>query len=186
MRRWFLLLVAALIGTAAEAVTFPFPTDNTLFHTATFDGTVGQANAAGIGASQTGDYIEASLFLPQPVTFNTYSFTAPLINYNLSSTALFNILLNGTSIGSFSVNPLDAQAGSVSGADYFGDRTVVGQSTLRILLTNNVTGAVGAGTNGQFTLSVPEPGTWALTIVGFGVAGWSMRRRPRGGLAPRA
>lgn len=35
----------------------------------------------------------------------------------------------------------------------------------------------------SLALSVPEPGTWALLIAGFGVIGGAMRRRARGALA---
>ena len=32
---------------------------------------------------------------------------------------------------------------------------------------------------GQLTTAVPEPGTWAMMLGGFGFAGWMLRRRPR-------
>ena len=31
--------------------------------------------------------------------------------------------------------------------------------------------------------AVPEPGTWAMMLLGFGMVGWLMRRRPRTGAA---
>lgn len=32
----------------------------------------------------------------------------------------------------------------------------------------------------QFLASVvPEPATWAMMILGFGLTGWAMRRKPR-------
>ena len=178
MRRMLVLAIASAISTAASAVTFPFPTDNTLEHTATFDGTVGQANANGIGASNAGDYLQASLVLPQ-LTFSNYSFIAPLIDYNLMANESFNILLNGTVIGGFTVTPQIAAAGVVSGSNSFAAMTVAGPTTLRIELTNSVNrmGSLGVGTNGQFTLSVPEPASWATMVVGFGLMGWSIRRR---------
>jgi hypothetical protein len=42
----------------------------------------------------------------------------------------------------------------------------------------------GVRINGSSVVAgVPEPGTWALMLVGFGALGWQMRRRPRGVLA---
>jgi hypothetical protein len=41
-------------------------------------------------------------------------------------------------------------------------------------------------TNGETVLApVPEPGTWALMLLGFGAIGWSLRRRRKAGLVPR-
>jgi hypothetical protein len=37
----------------------------------------------------------------------------------------------------------------------------------------------GSATGRQITTAVPEPGTWALMLVGFGAVGFSMRRRRR-------
>lgn len=39
---------------------------------------------------------------------------------------------------------------------------------------------------GEFTPSVPEPGTWAMMLMGFGAAGFAMRRRRSNGLAQLA
>lgn len=54
--------------------------------------------------------------------------------------------------------------------------------------TITVKGSIGAGGNGAYTgtlsfanSAVPEPGTWAMMLVGFGAVGFAMRRR-----APKA
>ena len=49
-----------------------------------------------------------------------------------------------------------------------------GQYTLTINGNNNSTGSLG----GTVTINaVPEPGTWAMMLLGFGAAGYAMRRR---------
>jgi hypothetical protein len=49
-----------------------------------------------------------------------------------------------------------------------------GTYTLTINGDNNSTGSLG----GTVTINaVPEPGTWAMMLVGFGAAGYAMRRR---------
>jgi hypothetical protein len=49
-----------------------------------------------------------------------------------------------------------------------------GQYTLTINGDNNSTGSLG----GTVTINaVPEPGTWAMMLLGFGAAGYAMRRR---------
>ena len=40
-----------------------------------------------------------------------------------------------------------------------------------------VTGALVAEGSGSFDVGIPEPGTWALSIAGFGLAGAALRRR---------
>ena len=49
-----------------------------------------------------------------------------------------------------------------------------GQYTLTIMGDNRSTGSLG----GTVTINaVPEPGTWAMMLLGFGAAGYAMRRR---------
>ena len=49
-----------------------------------------------------------------------------------------------------------------------------GQYTLTIMGDNRSTGSLG----GTITINaVPEPGSWAMMLLGFGAAGYAMRRR---------
>lgn len=184
MKKLLALLCVFVAGTAAQAVTFAFPAGNSLEHTAFFDGTVDQANAAHAGLFTAGDYVQDQLFLTQPITFSSYSFTAPIINYSLAATENFDILLNNALIGSFSVTAQDAAARSISGAASFAPVTLSGLAVLRVRLTGTVPsgkGAIGAGTTGSFTLAggVPEPGTWATMMLGLALTGWALRRPRR-------
>ena len=58
-----------------------------------------------------------------------------------------------------------------------------GTYTLTIMGDNRSTGSLG----GTVTINaVPEPGTWAMMLLGFGVAGVAMRRRRAPALAQAA
>jgi hypothetical protein len=50
--------------------------------------------------------------------------------------------------------------------------------TLTINGTNNSAGSLG----GSITISspIPEPGTWAMLLIGFGTVGYAIRRRRKG------
>ena len=178
------LAVLLAYGTAANALTFAFPIASSTEHTSTFDGTVAQANAKPVGIYTAGDYIQDSAALPT-LTFSSYSFDAPLINYTLLANENFNILVNGSVIGSFVITPVIAATGEITGSGSFSPITVSGLTTLQILLTNTVPlglGSVGAGTPGSFTFNaapaaVPEPASWAMFIGGFGLIGSGLRRR---------
>ena len=67
-------------------------------------------------------------------------------------------------------------ANGFMGGGSFGDRT--NQWAFDIL---NVNSAVQVG--GSQVGAVPEPGTWAMMLLGFGAVGYSMRRRKRPALA---
>lgn len=69
---------------------------------------------------------------------------------------------NGTTTNTLSLANVSATAGT---------------QTLRV--NYNVLTAGAATGNVSWTAgAVPEPGTWALMILGFGVVGYAMRRRP--------
>jgi len=181
MRQLLALAAAAAIGTAANAVnvSFAFPTANSIYHTANYDGTLG--NGQNFGAFTAGDYVQTTLPLPE-LSFSSFTFTAPLINNGLTTNLTANILLNNDFIGSFLITPTNAQNGFVSGGGDFALRTVSGVTTLRVELANSAPagrGSITPGFNGVFNLAVPEPGTWATMTVGFGLVGWSIRRRRR-------
>ena len=65
-------------------------------------------------------------------------------------------------------------SGNVS-AFYLWDNAKVG--SISLTNTGGYSGAVRYWSTG--VAAVPEPGTWALMLVGFGAAGASLRRRRR-------
>jgi hypothetical protein len=52
-----------------------------------------------------------------------------------------------------------------------------GQFTFAVNDVSVTAGSVAASVTGQIQAAVPEPGTWAMMLLGFGAIGYSMRRR---------
>ena len=61
-----------------------------------------------------------------------------------------------------------------------------GTYMLTINGSNDSTGSLGGTVTINATPAVPEPGTWAMMLMGFGAAGYAMRRRRRPVLAQMA
>ncbi|WP_162234692.1 FxDxF family PEP-CTERM protein [Sphingomonas sp. Leaf231] len=143
-----------------------------------FTGTFGNT----VNNNQFESNVDANLFYT-----DTYQFTVPdigkvgasAVTLTFDGTLTFTeILLNGTALKINQV--LD------------GGNNVVGYSAIsplgglasaanpqKLSVTGRLTGTTGTYTgNVRFETAVPEPGTWALMILGFGVVGYAMRRRP--------
>ena len=61
-----------------------------------------------------------------------------------------------------------------------------GTYTLTINGNNSSTGSLGGTVTINAVNAVPEPGTWAMMLIGFGAAGFAMRRRRQPVLAQMA
>lgn len=87
----------------------------------------------------------------------------------------FALVLNGTTLA--------ATTTTVSGGvfSYFFDDIVlaVGANTFGVTVTGLAPGHLSGGASYSFsavTSAVPEPGTWAMLLLGFGAIGHAMRR----------
>lgn len=78
---------------------------------------------------------------------------------------------------SMSLGALDVASMNDTGMLFWGVSAPVGRFTLANVTLNYELEAI------PVPASAPEPSTWAMMILGFGLAGAGLRRRPRGGLA---
>ena len=107
-----------------------------------------------------------------------------LTNGGTFTTAEFNLFsaLTGTSSVQISVNGGAAQTFSIGNGQNFFGITATGGDTISSIAFN--TNGAGVADLRQLrvsgiTAAVPEPGTWALMLLGFGAIGTALRRRPR-------
>lgn len=112
---------------------------------------------------------------------DTYQFTVPTVGTVGASavTLTFDgsltfteVLLNGIKL-----NIRETDGVYLATAPKGGLFSAANPQTLSI--KGQLTGETGTYTgNVRFESAVPEPGTWALMILGFGIVGYAMRRRP--------
>lgn len=123
---------------------------------------------------------------PSPVTIRTSGDAA--VSSLFGRPTVFvprNPALFGPSNGVFSSFPTDARANFTStpsdiglrfteGADqFFGYARFSGSTLIQVAFETSPNTAIRAGS------AVPEPGTWAMMLLGFGAIGWTMRRQTR-------
>ena len=173
---------AALASTAAHAqvATIGIPAAGDTYDSASGSGTI-------TAGGQTGPLWQAGNNVTSPVTTTTlssadaYSFTAPISFNILTENEYFNILVNGTQVGTFTVDPgMTSVSGSGSLASILGPDFQVAFIVAQTVDPGD--GSIKFSDGGTFTLSgaagaVPEPATWALMLLGFGGIGVAMRRR---------
>lgn len=75
-----------------------------------------------------------------------------------------------TSTGTFTLDLLNADDGSIVLSDFH--TRIQGINSTQL-------GIEGGSATGNVVPPVPEPGTWALMLLGFGAVGFAMRRRRR-------
>lgn len=121
----------------------------------------------------------ASQFVQNDTFDLTYRFTIPV---NAASGATVSTITIGDSDVTFTSLLLNGVALTFIGEDGFGGKSYSTNQELTggfeniLSLQGGVTGAAQINTAISIT-AVPEPGTWALFILGFGALGYAMRRR---------
>lgn len=118
---------------------------------------------------------------------DTYQFTVPTlgqvgasaVTLTFDGTLTFTeILLNGTALKINQVLDAGNNVVGYSAISPLGGLSATA-GTQNLSVTGKLTGSTGTYTgNVRFESAVPEPGTWALMILGFGIVGYAMRRRP--------
>jgi hypothetical protein len=186
------LLVAAAIATsalpgvaqAAQIVTTG--ANATTVQVATID--EGANNSFTIGFS------DSNLARPftELLTFTTD--VAGMLNIVLSTTAtseindtdFSNVFLTGTGLaGSIAIEEVLGDPNETRALNNF----QVGAGTFTLNIQGNPgtqNGSLGGTVAFQSMAAVPEPGTWAMMLLGFGAIGFSMRRRRQTGFLHQA
>jgi hypothetical protein len=136
-----------------------------------FIGNFGNGTGNSICATQTGAFCDATLNLSFASAITGFSFLYAGVD---TSGASIGVVLNFTGGGSTALSFTPIASNAVIDLTSF--TNVVGAS---------ITTTDPAGLNyDNFTFvetgAVPEPATWAMLILGFGVLGNTMRRRSRG------
>lgn len=118
---------------------------------------------------------------------DTYQFIVPTlgkvgasaVTLTFDGTLTFTeILLNGTALKINTVLDMDNNIVGYSAISPLGGLASAANPQ-KLSVTGKLTGSTGTYTgNVRFESAVPEPGTWALMILGFGIVGYAMRRRP--------
>jgi hypothetical protein len=163
---------AALGAVSAEAATFPVGSPN-------FTATPGAGGTFSGAFKNTG--IAAGDFT------DTFTFTLPADGLGsgtvtTSVTALGSV--NDLDFTSVTINGFAADITKTAGGAFevaFINNVPIIAGQLNRLVVNGVSRGNGAyGGQATFTpvnSAVPEPATWAMMIMGFGVVGYAMRRR---------
>lgn len=113
---------------------------------------------------------------------NTFNFLTP-VGFNLANATISSSALGGNNIDFTSVL-LNGTAFTMSAPGTFENGTLSAISLIagaNNTLTVNGTNTGNSAFSGTLTFAaqsaVPEPGTWAMMLLGFGAVGFSMRRK---------
>lgn len=178
MTIWAALAATALASTPALAATitvtgtFSGTFNNSSFNQpATFTGINTQGNS---GQQGFDTYLLDSL-----------SIFSGNVNYTFNPTGAPFYFYNGQGISGIAdgVNSNVFRFDTATGAFIATDNTtfaVTNASGMNFSGTNGVTFTGGNGIASSISAAVPEPATWAMMILGFGVLGGALRRRQKG------
>ncbi|MBW6527050.1 FxDxF family PEP-CTERM protein [Sphingomonas sp. RHCKR7] len=174
MRSVVAIAVAAAVGAAVPAAAATFPVGSPNF-TAT----------AGAGGTFSGAFNNTGI---ASGTFSdTFTFTLPTngLGSGTVTTSVTDLgSVNDLDFTSVTINDIAATITRMSNGAFevaFINNVPIVAGELNRLVVNGVSRGNGAyGGQATFTpvnSAVPEPATWAMMIMGFGVVGYAMRRR---------
>ena len=175
-------------GMAEASVTLNFPTTDTTLTTAGINqpldsGGSGFAFLAGDGVSQTFTGTGLLSATSAHFVFGMSNFA----NVGLSST--FDVFINGIDVGDYSLTSTAGNSHQRVNFDLtYWFAPIAGDTfSLAFRLQSALPGSGGSYNwfpDGQATLAdgattgaVPEPGTWAMMLLGFGAVGFAIRRK---------
>lgn len=151
---------------SAETLVFDFTGGDRSFNFMLEQGQVPDSSQTFAGANQ--------------ITFNNVSGS---FNGVVTSSNLANVSFGQIFFAPININATGFGFGNFGGPDLFnGSRT---NPMFKLGTFNLIQANTGAGTGGgvlrisQAAAAVPEPGTWAMMILGFGLVGGTMRRRTK-------
>ncbi len=142
-----------------------------------------------VGSETSIGFTEAGLGAP---TFTEW------LTFTNDMAGLYALTLGTSSVGiDFTSAILTGSGGPYSLNENFDDGVVeqwgrsnlfldAGTYMLTINGNNSSTGSLGGTVTINAAPAVPEPATWAMMLMGFGAAGYAMRRRRRPALAQMA
>ena len=179
MKRPHRLLFLASIGAAALVALAPAAQAQATGGTVTFSNDLGLANSFTTGFSDSG----LTNPFTETLTFTTASAGTVSINVSTTTTGPENdtdftsVFLTGTGlVGNVLVPQVLADPIETRGLVNFA--IGAGTFTLNLLGTPGTqNGSFGGSVAFQAASAVPEAGTWAMMLLGFGAVGFSIRRK---------
>jgi hypothetical protein len=151
-------------GTGTALVTINQVT-NIMDVEVTFSGLVAPTTASHIHCCTAVPFTSTAIVATEVPFFDSF----PIGVTSGSYTHLFNLL----DLASYNPAFVTASGGTAAGAEA---ALVAGLNAGKAYLNIHTTSFPGGEIRG-FLTAIPEPGTWLLTIVGFGVVGTGLRRR---------
>lgn len=179
MKRPLKLLSLATVGAAALVALSPAA------HAQATGGTVTFNNDLGLAGSFTTGFSDSGLTNPFTETLTFTTATAGTVSINVTTTTtgpendtdFSSVFLTGTGLmGNILVPQLLGDPNETRGLAGFA--IGAGTFTLNLLGTPGTqNGSFGGSVAFQASPAVPEPGTWAMMLLGFGAVGFTIRRK---------